>query len=144
MSQEQIRIYWVPAATHFCEMCRSDPCVPRKMSKGKICTPARRSSCPPSLWRSGGLAGLLARLSRMKTRLLCFFKSFWNLRPLLYVEAANFAKRFCPYSQTFYQRKMAKRGGIVAIKALSNKLARASYYVMKDKVAYDVDKLFRK
>jgi len=39
---------------------------------------------------------------------------------------------------------MAKRGGIVAIKALSNKLARASYYVMRDKVPYDVDKLFRK
>jgi transposase len=61
-----------------------------------------------------------------------------------YVEAANFAKRFCPHAQTFYQRKMAKRGGIVAIKALSNKLARASYYVMRDQVAYDVDKLFRK
>ena len=38
-----------------------------------------------------------------------------------YVEAAHFAKRFCPYAQTFYQRKMAKRNGIVAIKALSNK-----------------------
>jgi len=61
-----------------------------------------------------------------------------------YVEAANFAKRFSPHAQAFYQRKMAKRGGIVAIKALSNKLARASYYVMRDKVAYDVDKLFRK
>jgi len=61
-----------------------------------------------------------------------------------YVEAANFAKRFCPHAQRFYQRKMAKRGGIVAIKALSNKLARASYYIMRDKVAYDADKLFRK
>jgi transposase len=61
-----------------------------------------------------------------------------------YVEAANFAKRFCPHAQRFYQRKMAKTNGIVAIKALSNKLARASYYVMRDKVAYDVDKLFRK
>ena len=61
-----------------------------------------------------------------------------------YVEEANFAKRFSPHAQTIYQRKMAKRGGIVAIKALSNKLARASYYIMRDKVAYDVDKLFRK
>ena len=61
-----------------------------------------------------------------------------------YVEAAHFANRFCPHAQRFYQRKMAKRGGIVATKALSNKLARASYYVMRDQVAYDVDKLFRK
>ena len=48
-----------------------------------------------------------------------------------YVEAANFARRFCPYAQAFYQRKMAKTNGIVAIKALSNKLARASYYIMR-------------
>ena len=61
-----------------------------------------------------------------------------------YVEAANFSKRFSPHAQTFYQRKMAKTNGVVAIKALSNKLARASYYIMRDKVAYDVDKLFRK
>ena len=61
-----------------------------------------------------------------------------------YVEAANFANRFCPHAHRFYQRKMAKRGGIVAIKALSNKLARASSYVMRDQVPYDVDKLFRK
>jgi len=61
-----------------------------------------------------------------------------------YVEAANFSNRFCPHAQRFYQRKMAKTNGIVAIKALSNKLARASYYIMRDKVPYDVDKLFRK
>ncbi|UCG64635.1 MAG: hypothetical protein JSW12_18755, partial [Deltaproteobacteria bacterium] len=28
----------------------------RKMSKGNICTLARRSSCPPFLWRTGGPA----------------------------------------------------------------------------------------
>jgi len=61
-----------------------------------------------------------------------------------YVEAANFANRFCPHAQAFYQRKMAKTNGLVAIKALSNKLARASYYVMRDQVPYDMDKLFRK
>ena len=59
-----------------------------------------------------------------------------------YVEAANFAIRFSPEAQKFYQRKMAKRNKIVAIKALSNKLARASYYVMRDQVAYDAGKLF--
>jgi len=60
-----------------------------------------------------------------------------------YVEAANFAIRFSPYAQAFYQRKMAKTNGIVAIKALSNKLARATYYIMRDKVPYDPKKLFR-
>lgn len=59
-----------------------------------------------------------------------------------YVEAANFAIRFSPEAQKFYQRKMAKTNKIVAIKALSNKLARASYYIMRDQVAYDPGKLF--
>jgi Transposase and inactivated derivatives len=59
-----------------------------------------------------------------------------------YVEAANFAIRFSPEAQKFYQRKMAKTNGIVAIKALSNKLAKASYYIMRDQIAYDPSKLF--
>jgi len=60
-----------------------------------------------------------------------------------YVEAANFAIRHYPECQRFYQRKKSTTNGIVAIKALSNKLARASYYVMRDQVAYDMNKLFR-
>jgi transposase len=60
-----------------------------------------------------------------------------------YVEAANFAIRFSPSAQAFYQKKMAKTNGIVAIKALGNKLARASYYMMRDQVPYDPGKLFR-
>jgi transposase len=59
-----------------------------------------------------------------------------------YIEAANFIRRYCPKAQSFYQRKMAKAGGIVATKALSNKVARASYYVMRDQVPFDEDKLF--
>ena len=59
-----------------------------------------------------------------------------------YVEAANFTIRHCPKSERFYQRKKAKTNGVVAIKALSNKLARASYYVMRDQVPYDAKKLF--
>jgi transposase len=60
-----------------------------------------------------------------------------------YVEAANFAIRHYPEIQSFYQRKKATTNGIVAIKALSNKLARASYYIMRDKVPYDKGKFFR-
>ena len=59
-----------------------------------------------------------------------------------YVEASHHARRACPKANRFYQRKMAKTNGVVATKALSNKLARASYYMMRDHVAYDGKKLF--
>ncbi|TWI61020.1 transposase [Desulfobotulus alkaliphilus] len=59
-----------------------------------------------------------------------------------YIEAANFTIRYCPEAQRFYQRKMAKTNRVVALKALSNKLARASYYIMRDQVPYDANKLF--
>ena len=59
-----------------------------------------------------------------------------------YVEAANFAKRYCVKAQSFYQSKAAKTKPVVAIKALSNKLSRASYYIMRDQVGFDEDKLF--
>lgn len=60
-----------------------------------------------------------------------------------YVEAANFSKRFCPHAQKYYQRKAAKTKNVVAIKALGHKLARASYYMMRDGVPYDPGMLFR-
>ena len=59
-----------------------------------------------------------------------------------YVEAANFCIRHNPRGEKFYQRKKAKSNGIVAIKALSNKLARASYYMMRDQVPFDSQMLF--
>jgi transposase len=59
-----------------------------------------------------------------------------------FVEAANFAIRFNDQAKRFYQRKMAKRNRVVAIKAVAHKLARASYYVMRDQVAFDSAKLF--
>ena len=60
-----------------------------------------------------------------------------------YVEAANFAKRYCQSAQKFYQRKMAEKNGIVATKALANKICRASYYIMRDQVPFDESNLFR-
>lgn len=59
-----------------------------------------------------------------------------------YTEAANHALRYCPYAKAFYQRKQAKSGNAVAIKALSHKLARANYYIMRDQVKYDPGRLF--
>jgi transposase len=60
-----------------------------------------------------------------------------------YVEAANFAVRYNTKAQRFYQRRKAKTNGIVAIKALSNKLSRASYFIMRDQVPFDEEMLFR-
>ena len=59
-----------------------------------------------------------------------------------YVEAANFAIRYCASAHRFYQRKKAKTNKIVATKALSNKICRASYYTMRDQVPFDEVKLF--
>jgi transposase len=59
-----------------------------------------------------------------------------------YVEAANHAIRYCPKAQKFFQRKMAKSERVLATKALANKLTKATYYIMRDQVAFDEDKLF--
>ena len=59
-----------------------------------------------------------------------------------FVEAANFAIRFSPKIKSFYQRKKSKTKGIVALKAVAHKLCRACYYIMKDRVAFNVTKAF--
>jgi transposase len=60
-----------------------------------------------------------------------------------YVEAANFSRRYSEDAQKYYQRKKSRTNEIVAIKALANKIARASYYIMRDKVPYDSKKIFK-
>lgn len=59
-----------------------------------------------------------------------------------YVEAANFAQQHSSSARKFFQRKMAKCNRTLAIKALGNKLTKASYYIMRDRVPYDPEKLF--
>jgi transposase len=59
-----------------------------------------------------------------------------------YVEAANYAARFYPEARAFVQRKTAKFNHTLAIKALGHKLARASYYVMRDQVEFNPARLF--
>jgi len=59
-----------------------------------------------------------------------------------FVEAANFAIRFSVPIQRFYQRKYKRTNGIVAIKAVAHKLARAAYHMLRDGVAFDVNKAF--
>jgi transposase len=61
-----------------------------------------------------------------------------------YMEAAQFALRFQPAAQRFYQRKLAKsrNNTILARKAVAHKLARACYYMMRDLVPYEATKAF--
>ncbi len=59
-----------------------------------------------------------------------------------YIEAAQAARRFYETVRSYYEKKMARTNKIVAIKALSHKLTRASYYVMRDQVDYDPVRLF--
>jgi transposase len=59
-----------------------------------------------------------------------------------FVEAANFAKRFCPEAKRFYERKKAKTNNIVATKALAHKLARACYHILKEGKPFDVTRCF--
>jgi transposase len=59
-----------------------------------------------------------------------------------FVKAANFAARFYPAAQRFLQRKKTKSNHTLAVKALGHKLARASYYVLRDQVEFDPKRLF--
>ena len=59
-----------------------------------------------------------------------------------FVEAANFAIRYNDKIKSFYQKKKSKTNGIIATKAVANKLARACYHILKDQVSFDVDKAF--
>jgi len=60
-----------------------------------------------------------------------------------YVEAAYHAARNNQRAQRFFQRKMSKNNRTLATKALANKLTKATYYIMRDQVAFDSEKLFR-
>jgi transposase len=60
-----------------------------------------------------------------------------------YTEAAHFAYRFQPEARRFYDRKRARTNGIVAIRALAHKLARACFFILRDRVPYDPAMLFR-
>jgi len=59
-----------------------------------------------------------------------------------FFEAAHFAKQFLPAAKRFYEKKAAQRNPILAMKALSHKIARACYYIMRDQVPFDAARLF--
>src|SRR3990172_6531343 len=53
-----------------------------------------------------------------------------------YMEAAHFGIQYSPEAKRFYDRKKREAHEFVALKAVSNKLAKASYYIMRDHVPY--------
>lgn len=57
-------------------------------------------------------------------------------------EAAEIARRYDEKARNYYNRKMQKSNFMVAHSALSHKLARAAYYIMKDGVPFMPEKLF--
>lgn len=60
-----------------------------------------------------------------------------------YIEAANFAKRSCPYAQAYFKNKFKQSGKyVLAIKALASKIARATYYMMLRGEHYNPQKVF--
>jgi transposase len=52
-------------------------------------------------------------------------------------EAAQMARRYNQRFRRYYDRKSAQTNTIVATRALSNKLARVCYYIMRDQVAFN-------
>ena len=59
-----------------------------------------------------------------------------------FVEAANFALRYCPEAKSFYERKKRKTNRVVALKAVAHKLARACYYMLREQKPFEVNRCF--
>lgn len=57
-------------------------------------------------------------------------------------EAAHFAIRFEPAARRFYERKKSKTNGIVAMRSVAHKLARASYRMLQEQIPYDAKRAF--
>ena len=59
-----------------------------------------------------------------------------------FIEAANFALRFCAEARRFYERRKAKTNPIRARKALAHKLARACFHILKECKPFDMTRCF--
>ena len=57
-------------------------------------------------------------------------------------EAAHFAIQYEPMAKRFYERKKAKTNGIIAIRAIARKLARACWMMLKHQTPYDGKLMF--
>jgi transposase len=59
-----------------------------------------------------------------------------------YSEAAHHAKKYEPLAKRYYDRKRSRSHPMVAARALANKMARACYRVMRDRVPFDASRTF--
>jgi transposase len=59
-----------------------------------------------------------------------------------FLEAANFALRFCPEAKRFYERKKSRTNRVVALKSVAHKLARACYHILREQQPFDVKRCF--
>ncbi len=57
-------------------------------------------------------------------------------------EAAELARRFDPDARAYYNRKLQKTNRMIALGALAHKLARATYYIIRDNVQFKPEKFF--
>ncbi len=57
-------------------------------------------------------------------------------------EAAELARRFDATVRAYYDRKASKTNFMIAHSAVAHKLARAAYYIMRDQVPFEKEKLF--
>lgn len=105
-----------------------------------------------------GEIGRFARVGRYASYCRCVPAGRWsnqrkkgegqrkNGNPYLswaFSEAAHFARRFQPQAKRFYDRKLARRGRLIAERALAHKLCRATYFMLRDQVPYEPGLLFR-
>jgi transposase len=60
-----------------------------------------------------------------------------------YVEAAHHAIRYYDPIRRYYDRKKSKANTVLAIKAVAHKLARSSYFILKNKEVFDMKKAFK-
>lgn len=57
-------------------------------------------------------------------------------------EAAHYLIRFDARAKRFYEHKKQKRNGIVAVRAVAHKLARAVFHMLKNKQAFNIERMF--
>jgi transposase len=60
----------------------------------------------------------------------------------LYSELSEMARQHEPRAKAYFERKRARTNRMVAHAALAHKYARACYYILRDKVPFEVDRLF--
>ena len=82
------------------------------------------------------------RLSNGKKKAINNVKNGNQYLAWAFVEAAHFAVRFYPEAKRYHDRKTAKTNGLVAIKTIAHKLARAVFHVLREQQPFDAKKVF--